>query len=74
MVQFLELRAIEDSISKLQALFGKIISKVNFLEKFLWSKIVFETVRLSEEIDVMEEIEMKPERIHSTRQVSQMAV
>ncbi len=49
---------IEDSISKLQALFGKIIFKVNS-EKFYEVRL-FETVDYREEIDVMEEIEMNP--------------
>ncbi len=57
---------IEDSISKLQALFGKIISKVNS-EKFLWNKIVLETVRLSERNWCHGRSEMN-RRIHSIRQ------
>lgn len=50
---------IEDSISKLQALFGKIISKVNS-EKFYEVRLFLKQSDYREEIDVMGEIEMDP--------------
>lgn len=51
---------IEDSIPKLQALFGKIISQVNS-EKYYEVRLFLKQSDYREEIDVMEEIAMDPQ-------------
>ena len=51
---------IEDSIPKLQALFGKIISQVN-AEKYYEVRLFLKQSDYREEIDVMAEIEMDPQ-------------
>ena len=64
---------IEDSIPKLQALFGKSFPR-SMQREYYEVRLFLKQSDYREEIDVMAEIEMDPGRIHSIRQISEMAV